>query len=514
VALAAAAFAMAGSLVTLAGWLFDVRRLADWNDSGISTQPNSALAMFAAGAALLALSRDRPRWCTRLAVVPLFFGAVTLVEHLAGISLGIDTLLGLHREWGTTATTAPGRMGLPASTVLTMLGVALVARSRGARAHPLSNVLALVALPVAALSMVAYVLGAASLYELPRLTAIAWPTSIMLFALAIGVVASNWRLSPVAVLLESGGAGMVMRRSLPFIVVVPLALAWLRVELQRTGVFGTAVGTTVLVLVLIALAFMGTLSWAGALRRRESELATLAARLQEADRRKDEFLATLAHELRNPLAPVTNALELLRRDGTLAPTPQTLVAMMQRQVALLRRMVDDLLDISRITRGHFDLRRETIDLRDVVARSVETMRDTAAQHRHALTVALPDAPLQVFGDADRLTQVVGNLLHNACKYTPDGGRVEVEVRRGEREAHIVVRDNGVGIPAPLRERVFEMFAQVDTSLERAHGGLGIGLTLVRRIVDKHGGVVGARAPAEGPGSEFVVSLPLSRITQD
>jgi signal transduction histidine kinase len=441
-------------------------------------------------------------------------GAATLFEHLAGVDLGIDTLLTMDREWGARSTTAPGRMGLPASLILLSMGVALMVRARGAGGHWLTNVLALVALPLSALSMIAYFLGAATLYDLPRYTAIAWQTSVMLFALATGVLVSNWRLPPLAVLMETGGAGAIARRSLPFVVLVPLALAWVRVEAQRAGVFGTAVGTTILVLVLILLGCLGVLWGVRAVRRRESDLALLATQLQEGARRKDEFLATLAHELRNPLAPLANALDLMTRDANLAATPRQLVTMMQRQVALLRRMVDDLLDISRITRGHFELRRDTIDLRDVVARALETTRDLAARSRHDVQVQLPDAPLLVFGDGDRLAQVVGNLLHNACKYTPDGGRIELAALRGEREASIVVRDNGIGIPPHLRERVFEMFAQVDTSLERSHGGLGIGLTLVRRIVDKHGGVVSARAPAQGEGSEFIVALPLSRVPQE
>jgi signal transduction histidine kinase len=507
-------FALVGGLASLGAWLFDIPGLADWNNRGLSIQPNTGLAIAFAGAALLALTQGSARWCTRLAMLPALIGTATLFEHLSGIDLGIDTLLTMDRDWGAHGTTAPGRMGLPASLILAAMGVALIVRARGAGGHRLTNALALLALPLSALSMVAYFLGAATLYDLPRYTAIAWQTSVMLSALAAGVLASNWRLAPLSVLMEEGGAGEIARRSLPFVVMVPLALAWIRVETQRAGVFSTEVGTTILVLVLILLCITGVLWGVRAVRRREVDLATLAAQLQEADRRKDEFLATLAHELRNPLAPLANGLDLMTRDASLAATPRQLVTMMQRQVVLLRRMVDDLLDISRITRGHFELRRDTIDLRDVVARAVETVRDLATRNRHDVQVQVPETPLYVFGDGDRLAQVVGNLLHNACKYTPDGGRIELAALRGEREASIVVRDNGVGIPAHLRERVFEMFAQVDTSLERSHGGLGIGLTLVRRIVDKHGGVVSARAPEQGAGSEFVVALPLSRVAQD
>lgn len=513
-AFAAGLLACAGGGATLAGWWLDAQRLTDWPSLGISTQPNTALSLMFAGAALLALVLGRVRCCAGLAAVPVVLGGATLAEHLFAIDLGIDAVLLMERAWGDRGTTTPGRMGMPASVALLTIGTALILRTRSPASQRASNLLALLTLPLAAVSLLAYLFGANPLFDSPRYTAIAFQTSLMLFALAAGVLASHWRSLPVSVLVEDGGAGEVARRSLPFIVLVPLGLSLFRYQAQASGLLSPAVAVTVLLLVLMGMMGAGLLWVAALIRRRESALAAMAAQLREADRRKDEFLATLAHELRNPLAPLANGLELMRRDAALGAQPQQLVAMMQRQTALLRRMVDDLLDISRITRGHYELRRDTIDLREVVARAVETTRNLAVQHAHTLQIDLPDAPLCVFGDADRLSQAIANLLHNACKYTPDGGRIEVMAAQDGGEARIVVRDNGVGIPPHLRERVFEVFTQVDTSLERSHGGLGIGLTLVRRIVDKHGGLVSAHAPATGVGSEFVVALPLSRVAQD
>ena len=211
--------------------------------------------------------------------------------------------------------------------------------------------------------------------------------------------------------------------------------------------------------------------------------------LQEADRRKDEFLATLAHELRNPLAPIRNSMQMLRLLGSKDPTLQKAHEMIERQVDHLVRLVDDLLDVSRITRGKVQLRKERLNLAAVVSSAVETSRPLIEESRHELKVTLPPQPLHVEGDLVRLAQVVSNLLNNAAKYTPEGGRIALAVEREADRAVIRVLDNGIGIPPEMLPRIFDMFAQVEKSLERSQGGLGIGLTLVRSLVEMHGGSV-------------------------
>lgn len=230
--------------------------------------------------------------------------------------------------------------------------------------------------------------------------------------------------------------------------------------------------------------------------------------LKDADRRKDEFLATLAHELRNPLAPIRNGLQVLRlagADGRVAADART---MMERQLGQMVHLVDDLLDLSRISRGKIELRKERVELAGVVQQAVETSRPLIEQAGHALTVALPSVSLYVDADVTRLAQVFSNLLNNAAKYTDRGGRIELTVRRAGGEAVVSVADDGVGIPAHMLPRVFEMFTQVDRNLERAQGGLGIGLSIVKRLVEMHGGSVEARSGGQGMGSEFVVRLPV------
>jgi signal transduction histidine kinase len=236
--------------------------------------------------------------------------------------------------------------------------------------------------------------------------------------------------------------------------------------------------------------------------------------LREADRRKDAFLATLAHELRNPLAPIANAVELLRRSPITDPDVVWCRQVLQRQVEQLARLVADLLDVSRITQGKIKLERAAICVQEIVALAVETMRPTIDAGEHRLTIDVPDQSLQVDGDLTRLAQVVGNLLSNAAKYTARGGAIRLFVEgqpaqddRPESVA-IGVTDTGVGIAPAMLSRIFELFTQAEQTRDRAQGGLGIGLALVRQLVEMHGGSVSVFSAGEDRGSEFRIVLPL------
>jgi CheY-like chemotaxis protein/two-component sensor histidine kinase len=231
--------------------------------------------------------------------------------------------------------------------------------------------------------------------------------------------------------------------------------------------------------------------------------------LRETDRRKDEFLATLAHELRNPLAPISNALQILRMPRLDAGTVERSRDMMERQVHHLVRMVDDLLDVSRVMRGKIELRRERVELAMIVARAVETVQPLLDAQQHQLSVHLPLESLPIDADPVRLAQVVGNLLTNAAKYTEPGGRIWLTAERDGDAAALRVRDTGIGIAPHMLPRIFELFVQVDHASTKAQGGLGIGLTLVKNLVEMHNGTVEACSEGLGKGSEFVVRLPLS-----
>ena len=232
--------------------------------------------------------------------------------------------------------------------------------------------------------------------------------------------------------------------------------------------------------------------------------------LQEADRRKDEFLAMLGHELRNPLAPIRNVAEILRRKAAGDPDQEHLCQVLDRQVQQMTRLLDDLLDMSRIRQGKLQLHKEAVDVLTVVARAVETSRPLIDARRHALDVSLPQQSLRVYGDVARLVQMLGNLINNAAKYTPDGGRISIAARASDGEAELSVKDTGMGIAPGMLSKVFEMFVQGDHS--QSYGGLGLGLTLVRKIAELHAGTVEVRSDGPGKGSEFVVRLPRLRAS--
>jgi signal transduction histidine kinase len=242
------------------------------------------------------------------------------------------------------------------------------------------------------------------------------------------------------------------------------------------------------------------------LRTEIGERTQAEARLREADRRKDEFLATLAHELRNPLAPLLNAVNV-RRLAAAGGADDPLQGLMERQLALLVRLIDDLLDVARITRGKLVLRRQATTLQDVLRSAIEISQPLIEQGGHALKLQLPPQPVPLFADHVRLSQVFANLLNNAAKYSDAGGCIELSASTGDEQVEVLVRDGGIGLSKEQAQQIFDLFTQADTAIERARGGLGIGLTLVRRLTEMHGGEVSVHSEGPGHGSEFRVRLP-------
>ncbi len=243
------------------------------------------------------------------------------------------------------------------------------------------------------------------------------------------------------------------------------------------------------------------------IRDQIEELCCAEAALMLADRRKDEFLATLAHELRNPLAPIRTGLQILSKKG--APDEQTrrLHEIMDRQMVQMVKLIDELLEISRISTGKVVLHKERADMRSIIETALEGCQPLIESAGHQLTVELHREPVWVHGDPARLSQVVSNLINNAVKYTPDGGRIAVRMTHADGIVEVAVEDSGVGIPPDMIDRVFEMFAQVNRTLDRAQGGLGIGLALVRRLMELHGGSVQAESAGADQGARFTLRLP-------
>jgi PAS domain S-box-containing protein len=635
VATLAGAYALIGGLVTLVGWQLHPPRWLDWFGTGITMKANTALAAGLTGALLIAHVWAPSRvWLVRLpAALVATVGVATLLQHVSGVDLGIDSLVAVEAP-GAVATAAPGRMGPPAATSLSALGFGLIFATLGGRARRAAAALGLVTIVIATLSLVGYLFGASQLFGLSPALGIALQTATMLAGLGVGLVAAVPERGLGGALARRGAGGLLLRRLLAAIIVVPVAFGWLLVQGERAGLYDTAFGSALLVLVTMsvllallawtanglnrmaavadtattalraseerlrmALEASRTVAWSSDLRTgtvtystnapailglspdaitagwslvhrddegvlRDATARAVADRgsysvdvrivrpdtgdvvwmqhrgkvecdargaavrvlgtvtditqrkqseeaLRAADRRKDAFLATLAHELRGPLAPLGNMLEVLKRTGAGSPAAAEARDVMERQMKQMVRLVDDLLDVSRITRDRLELRRERVDLGEVLRHALDTCAHAIEAGGYDCAVRLADTPIVVDADPVRLAQVFGNLLDNACKYSEPGGRIEVAVESDGREVAVSIRDRGIGIAPEMIPKVFDMFAQGQRPQAGSRGGLGIGLTLVRRLVEMHGGTITARSDGVGLGSEFIVRLPVA-----
>jgi signal transduction histidine kinase len=513
VAVTLAVVAAAIGTAAFLAWALDIPVLANWGGD-ITMQPNTALAGALAGIAIILRALEH-RWLAIVAVlIPGAVGAVTLVEHLSGATFGIDHLLAFGREWGTAATNTRGQMGPPAATSYMMIGAGVLMAAFGPKYRRIAPLCGVAVAIIASFSLIGYLFGASPLFNLPRLTAIALPTSVMLSALGMALVFALPEHEPLRTLRADSAAGLLARQSLPFIVIVPVAFAFFRLQGERAGLYDTGMGTAILVLALVIL-LIGVL-WHGvsAVRQREAaqrlveaQLRDREAELQASDRRKDEFLATLAHELRNPLAPISNALTIFRHSNVDARLVERTRGMMERQINHMVRLIDDLLDISRISSGKLELRTSPVDIAAIIHQVVETARPAIEKARHTVAVSLPRDPISIRGDPVRLAQVFGNLVGNSIKFTEPGGRIVICADIEEDDVVVSVEDNGLGIPEEQLDGIFEIFAQVDRTIERSQGGLGIGLTLAQRLVELHGGRIAVRSDGLGKGSKFIVRLP-------
>jgi signal transduction histidine kinase/CheY-like chemotaxis protein len=687
-------YALAGGVISFFGWATDRPRLTDWIGDGISIQPNTTVAAMISGGALFFLALGFHRAAVVCGWIVSAIGVSVLFQYLTGIDLHIDTLLLFGHEWGRTGVLFPGRMGPPGATSWAILGIAIVIAASspvaGTRTRILVPLLASLTSAIASLSLIGYLYGADTLYAVPTATAIALQTSTFILAISVGLMFAIREYGPTRLLTESGPAGVLVRRILPALIVVPLLVGLVRLAGERAGwydlAFGTASRTLGEITLLLALlwwtasaisrqtrartrvedelrdnkqqlqidladsqllqrvsaeiiregneqslydtivdvamvimqsrcasmqiveperrelkllsvrgfddqasAYWNSVSvdssticgqalrggkrlvvpdvlacdflsgtdelkifrqlgiravqstplfsrtgellgmilihWAAphAASERAQRVLDILARqaadlierrrsedaLRHADQRKDEFLMTLAHELRNPLAPIRSAVDLMKQTPALATEEVTWARdILDRQTALMARLLDDLLDVGRIARDTLELRTQRIDIGTLIRDAVDMNRPLVEEFGHDLSVTIPSEPMYLDADPARLSQVFGNLLNNACRYTPSGGRIWLTAERLDTKAVVRVRDNGIGIPPDRVSNIFDIFAQVDRSLERSQRGLGIGLHLVKRLVEMHGGVVTAHSEGLGTGSELTVQLPL------
>ena len=480
---------------------------------------NTCVGLVLAGGALLACASPRPavrRLGVALAGGATAIGAATLLEYAAGVDLGIDELL--RRDWPFAESAAhPNRMSPNAALSFVLLGPATMLALRGRRRALFGQALALGVVALDATALIGYLYDTSFLYQAGPFLRISPYTAVCFVALAAGAIALRPELGPLARLTGPGIGSYLARRLLLPVIAIPIALEWLRLQGEKAGWWGGTEALAIDALIYIAAFGALVLYVARSLdaidaQRKVSELelrrvadSERAARdaAHAANRTKDEFLAMLGHELRNPLAPITHALELMQLRS---PGPNRERDVIARQVRHMTGLVDDLLDVSRIARGKIELARARVELAAAIDDAVELVRPVIDEHRHRLVVDV-EPGLAIDGDRGRIVQIVSNLLNNAAKYTSVGGRIELTARRRDGNAVVRCSDSGVGIPAALLPKIFEPFVQHEATIDRAMGGLGLGLAIVHTMVVLHGGTVAVDSEGEGKGASFTITLP-------
>jgi signal transduction histidine kinase/ActR/RegA family two-component response regulator len=521
----AGSFATAGGTTTLIGWALDVPRLSDWDGNGISMKTNAALCAAGAGAAVLALA---PRTVTAARIMGIRFlaataasiGFITLLEHTVGWNAGIDTLL-FTESVGARATAAPNRMGPPASLSFTLIGVALGLLTVRSSARRAALVLGGLTLALSSFSLIGYAYGAPELFSVDTLTGIAPQTGLMIHGLGWAIVALAIDRGGATLILGDGPGGAMMRRLGPLAVAVPLVLGLGALTAHAAGLASVplatasvALGTALFLLTFVIRTARHIEDTGAALVQSEARYRTAFEEAERAARAKDDFIATVSHELRAPLNSVLGWSHLLKGESLDARTRREAAEAIDRGVRAQTRLIDDLLDVSGIMAGKLRLDVQSVNLVQVIDATLEAVRPAAEAKDLTVHAMLDPHAGALTGDPNRLQQVVWNLLANAAKFTPKGGRIEVHLQRVDSHIELRVSDTGDGIAAADLPRVFERFHQADSSITRRHGGLGLGLTIVKHLVELHGGTVTATSAGPGLGSTFSVRLPVPIVRLD
>ena len=505
-ALACGIIAVSSSL----GWVFGVPHLMSVFPGMPKLVPMTAALMLLLALAL-ACEAGAPRavFPARLACVAVMLAALAL---LAGHAL--------HRVpapfvFGGEHQLSPWSMSSPVTAGMFLAGGAALLCHIRLRTVPHGQVLALGVLLLALLTLGGYLVRGTFLYDLLPGRGTSLLTTLAFALLAAGTLALRPRDGIMVAVAGHDTGAWVARRLLLSALAMPVLLGTgvglaLRLEAIDTATALALLVWSTMALFTAAVWYFSLVLYRSDKARRLAEQERQAAldQLREADAHKDDFLALLAHELRNPLAPIRAAADLLRlRDGVNAEQLRRTGDIVGRQVDQMTHLVDDLLDLSRVRRGLITLDRVPVDLGAVAKNAVEQVRPQVERRHHSLDVRLPSQPVHVEGDHKRLVQVLANLLGNAAKYTPEGGRIRLALAVRGDLAEVCVEDNGIGIDAALLPRVFDSFTQGTRTAGRAEGGLGLGLALVRRLAELHGGEVVARSAGPGQGSTFVLTLP-------
>jgi signal transduction histidine kinase len=502
------AVAAAGAAV-LCGWIFDVERLKTIYGP-ITMKANAAIALLLSGTSLWSLARHHRVMGVASAIGAAAIGLLTLSQHLTGGNLGIDELL-FREAPGAAATASPGRMGAHASISFTCAAVALGLLHTG-RGIRVAQALSFTASAWALAAVAGYVYGAVQLYGIAFWTGIALHTAIGLLTLHAGILTARAEHGPMAIFASEGTAGLLLRRLTPWVVAIPMMLGYVFVLLRRAELVDRGLGIALLTMALIVVLLAMLWHTAAIIDVTDRERARAQDAADGANRLKDQFIAILSHELRTPLNVMLGRLRLLEgpSDDATRARAATIVA---RNGRLLARLVEDLLDLSRATAGQFEISRDPVDLNGVVRSVVEASLIEATAKGVNLTAHLDLTIGRLSLDQQRIQQVVSNLLVNALKFTGVGGHVVVRTARNGQQVMITVADTGIGFEASFVERLFQPFQQADGSTRREHGGLGLGLSIARHLVELHGGSIRAMSPGPGQGATFMVTLPCAASGQ-
>ena len=534
--LVASGVTIATSAIVLAGWALELTALRRFVAGFVSMNPVTACCLIAAGLSLMLLrqpdaGKKRRLFGQLLAAAVASIGAIKLLTLATSARLPID-------QWLFTAQLhdpgePPSRMALRAAISLVLAGVALllldVETNRGRRpSEYLGTIIAI----IAALALFAYCYGLFVYYKTPEFVPMSLPGSIAFLSLAAGILLARPDRGAMAFVTSDTTGGFLARLLLPLGLLLPILLGALRIGGENAGWYSTRIGVALFATGFIIL-FLATVWWTARLlfrsdterkqaeehvrqinaeleRRvadRTAELSRVNEELRQANRAKDDFLAALSHELRTPLTPVLMSAAMMEGDTSLDPQQREQLAMMRRNVELEARLIDDLLDLTRITRGKLELHRTAADIHSLINHSHQMVRSDAREKGVAVHLRLEARDHISIGDAARLHQVLWNMLKNAIKFTPSGGQVAVRtLNSGDNRIRIEVADTGAGIAAAFLPSIFEPFSQGDRQSAGATSGLGLGMSIAKTVVEMHGGTISAVSEGVGKGATFSVEL--------
>jgi len=506
------------AIAVLAGWSSNQSWLTGLGGQ-ITMKTNTSIGLLLCGVALLVRARA-PRLAATCGAVAGIIGVLTLFEHLSGWDLGIDQAL-FTEPAGALATASPNRMGPNAATSLALAAIAFVLLAREKpRAVQAAQRLAVVGVMLALLALAGFTYGATQLYSVARVTGIAWHTALALLALHIGLFTARTDAGPITRLVSHGPEGTMLRRQALPITVVPFLVGYLILIGIDDGLLDRGLSLSLLVMTLVLLLWVtiwGTavsLEQSDAQRRRlEHGVDQLLIRerqardeAERANRLKDQFIATLSHELRTPLNVMLGWTQILE-SGSRPEQQARAASVVARNGRLLARLIADLLDMSRATLGQFEVTRGPVSFNTITQAAIDAITPVATAKPVTLLSELDPGVGTIDADADRLQQVIGNLLSNAVKFTPSDGQIRVRTVALDGLVQLEVSDSGIGFDESFTRYIFEPFRQADPSTRRHHGGLGLGLSIAKHLVELHGGSIAAASEGRGRGARFTVTLP-------